>query len=156
MTRCVRMFFCLIFFSVVLASCKVYPPVYKRVENFTMVRIDKEGFKVYGDVILYNPNKIPVKLKDVLMNIELNGKHMATAGQKVPVHIGAKKEFGVPLDLVIKPDMSLTEGLKSIFKIIATKEMDVTVSGVIVVQAMGMKLSIPIQQTEKVDITKLR
>ena len=139
-----------------LSSCKVYPPVYKRIENFWIEKLDRDGFKVNGDVVLYNPNKIRVKLKDVLMNIELNGKHVATAGQKVPVPIRSKSEFAVPLNLVIKPEMSFKEGVQNIFHIIKTREMDVTVNGVIVIKAMGVKLSIPIQQTEKVDITKLR
>jgi LEA14-like dessication related protein len=139
-----------------LSSCKVYPPVYKRIDNFWIEKLDREGFKVNGDVVLYNPNKIHVKLKDVLMNIEINGKHVATAGQKVPVPIKSKGEFAVPLNLVIKPDMSLTEGIKNILSILMTKTVDVTVNGVIVIKAMGVTLSIPIQQTEKVDITKLR
>jgi len=139
-----------------LSSCKVYPPVYKRIEDFRIEKLDRDGFKVTGNVVLYNPNKMRVKLKDVLMNIELNGKHVATAGQKIPVPIKAQNEFAVPLDLVIKPEMSFTEGIQNIFNIIKTKEMDVTVNGVIVVSAYGVKLSIPIQQTEKVDITKIR
>jgi LEA14-like dessication related protein len=152
----IRLLSCCICLILFISSCKIYPPVYKRVDNFWIEKLDRDGFKVNGDLVLYNPNKMRVKLKDVLMNIELNGKHVATAGQKVPVHIMSKSEFAVPLNLVIKPDMSFTEGLKNIFSILLTKEMDVTVKGVIVVAAYGMKVSIPVEQTEKVDITKLR
>ena len=156
MKRLLRSLLCGAILIFALSSCKVYPPVYKRVDNFWIERLDRDGFKVNGDIVLYNPNKMKVKLKDVLINIELNGKHVATAGQKVPVPIKGLSEFAVPLNLIIKPDMSLTEGLKNIFNIIMTKEMDVTVKGVIVVSAYGIKVSIPIQQNEKVDITKIR
>jgi LEA14-like dessication related protein len=151
-----RCLFCGALLVFALPSCKVYPPVYKRVENFRLEHIDGNGFKVYGDLVLFNPNKMHVKLKDVLMNIELNGKHVATAGQKEPVPIKAQSEFAVPLNLVIRPEMSFKEGIQNIFHVIQTKEMDVTINGVIVIKAMGVKLSIPIQQTEKVDISKLR
>lgn len=139
-----------------LSSCKVYAPVYKRIDNFRMVKLDREGFKIYGDIIMYNPNKMGVKLNDMLMNIELNDKHVATAGQKEPVPIKAKSEFAVPLNLTVKPDMTLTEGLTNVINIIKTREMKVTVNGVIVVKAFGVKLSIPIKQDEKVDLTKLK
>jgi LEA14-like dessication related protein len=121
-----------------------------------MVKLDKEGFKVYGDIMLYNPNKMGVKLNDILMNIELNDKHVATAGQKEPVSVKAKSEFAVPLNLTIKPDMTLSEGLTNIINIIKKKEIKVTINGVIVVKAFGVKVSIPIKQDEKVDLTKLK
>jgi LEA14-like dessication related protein len=148
--------FCSAFFLFALSSCRVYPPVYKRVDNFWIEKLDRDGFKVNGSMVFYNPNKIPVKLKDMLMNVELNGKHVATAGQKQPVAIRAQSEFSVPLDLIIKPDMSLTEGIQNIFNIIMTREVEVTIRGVIVVSSYGIKVSIPIEQKEKVDITKLR
>ncbi len=156
MKQLLKFLLCAFLLVFLLSSCKVYTPVYKRVENFRMERFDKDGFKVYGDVIMYNPNKLPVKLKDVLMNIELNSKHVATAGQKVPVQIKSQSEFAVPLNLVIKPDMTFTEGFKNVINLIKTKQMDVKVQGVIVVKALGVSFSIPIQQNEKVDITKLR
>jgi len=139
-----------------LSSCKVYPPVYKRIENFKMVKLNKDGFKVYGDIVMYNPNKMGVKLNDMLMNIELNDKHVATAGQEVPVPIFAKSEFSVPLNLTIKPDMTLMEGLTNVVNIIVKREVKVTINGVIVVKAFGVKVSIPIKQEEKVDLTKLK
>jgi len=154
--RYLKPIICGILIVFALSSCKVYPPVYKRVENFGLQRLDKDGFKVSGDLVLYNPNKVPVKLKDVLMNVELNGKHVVTIGQKVPVPIKAKSEFSIPLNLTIKPDMTLLEGLQNVINILKTKQMDVTVKGVVVISAFGVKLSIPIEQKEKVDITKLR
>jgi LEA14-like dessication related protein len=139
-----------------ISSCKVYAPVYKRVENFRLQRLDRDGFKVDGQIVLYNPNKMRAKLHDVLMNVEINGKHVATAGQKVEVPILAKSDFAVPLNLVIKPDMSLQEGITNLLGILTKKEMNVTVKGVIVIKIFGAKLSIPVDETEKVDITRLK
>lgn len=140
----------------VLSSCKVYPPVYKRIDNFQMVVLNKEGFKVYGQVVMYNPNRMRCKLNDMLMNIELDKKHVATAGQVEPVTIRARREFAVPLDLTIHPDMSFMDGLNSVFKIVTKKEMSVTLNGVFVIQAFGVKVSVPVKQEEKVDLTKLK
>jgi LEA14-like dessication related protein len=139
-----------------LSSCKVYPPVYKRIDNFQMVVLNKEGFKVYGQIVMYNPNRMRCRLNDMLMNIELDKKHVATAGQVEPVRIRARREFAVPLDLTISSDMSFMDGLNSIFKIVTKKEMNVTLNGVVVVQAYGIKVSIPIKQEEKVDLAKLK
>lgn len=143
-----------IILAALLSSCKVYPPEYKRIDNFRFEQVDKEGLKLYGDVVIHNPNRIKVKLNDALFNVEMEGKHIATAGQMIPVKIKAKSDFSVPLNLVIKPDMSLTEGLKSIFKIIANREMELTIKGVVMVQAYGIKASVPIEQKEKVNLNK--
>ena len=139
-----------------LSSCKVYPPVYRRIENFRLEKSAKDGFKVYGDLMMYNPNKMHVKLQDLLLDVELNGKRVATAGQLVEVPIHSQKEFDVPVNLTIKPDMTLLEGVTSIFNIITTKEMNVTLDGVVMIKAYGVKVSVPIHQTENVDISKLR
>ncbi len=141
---------------IALSSCKVYPPVYKRIDNFQMVRVDKEGFKVYGQVIMYNPNRMHCKLNDMLMNVELNQKHVGTIGQVEPVKIMPRREFAVPLDLLIKPEMSFMDGLTSIYKIVTKKEVNLTLNGVVVVEAYGVKVSIPIKHDEKVDLTKLK
>ena len=152
----IKLLFSFFVLLVFISSCKVYSPVYKRVENFRVVKLDKDGFGVYGDVVMYNPNRIPVKLKDVLMNVELNGKHVITAGQKEPVKIMAKSEFAIPLNLKIKPDMTFMEGLRNLYTVLTTKQVDLTVKGVVVISAFGIKVSIPIEQKEKFDLTKLK
>lgn len=139
-----------------LTSCKIYPPIYKRVDNFSINKLDKEGFKVGGDLIFYNPNKVTAKLTDLLMNIELNGKHTATAGQREEAKIKPRSEFAVPLNLTIKPDMSLKEGLQNLISVITKKEVEVKLDGTIVIKAYGIRLTIPVKETEKVDLNHLR
>lgn len=139
-----------------LSSCKIYPPEYKRVENFKIERIDKGGLKVFGNVIMYNPNRMRVRLRDMHMDVNLNGKKVATAEQLIEVSVKGKSEFSVPLDVAIKPDMSLLEGLTSILNIITTREVDVTLDGDVLARAYGANFAVPIHQNEKVNISTLR
>ena len=90
------------------------------------------------------------------MNVQINGKHVATAGQLTPIAINKASEFSIPLNLTVKPEMTLLEGLQNIISMIKTHEAEVTVSGTVVVGAMGIKVPIPVKETEKIDITKLR
>ncbi len=156
MTKHLTSMFCGLWLIMALSSCKVYPPEYKRVENFSLEHIDKEGFKVQGNIIMYNPNKVRVKLSDMVMDVKINGKHVATAGQLVEVPIKAKSEFFVPINLIVKPDMSLLEGLKDVLNFITKKETDLTLEGVLVVKAYGVRFTIPVRQEEKVDLSKLK
>jgi hypothetical protein len=80
-----------------LSSCKVYSPVYKRIENFGINKVDRDGFRVSGDIVFYNPNKFKFHLNEVLMNVEIDGKHVATAGQVHELLITKDSEFSVPL-----------------------------------------------------------
>ena len=139
-----------------LSSCKVYPPVYKRVENFGVYKIDREGFKVTGNLVFYNPNKFPFRINEMLMNVEVEGKHVATAGQLQPVLINKVSEFSVPLDLLIKPDMTITDAIKTILSVWKARMVNVTLKGTIVVRALGVKIPLTVTDNEKVDISKLR
>lgn len=139
-----------------LASCKVYPPVYKRVDNFGIHKLDRDGFRLSGELVFYNPNKFRFRLNEMLMNVEVEGKHVATAGQLKPVLINKATEFNVPLDLVIKPDMDWNDIVKGIMNILKNKQIDMTLSGTVVVRAFGVKIPITIRENEKIDITKLR
>ena len=139
-----------------LSSCKVYPPVYKRVDNFGIHKLDKDGFRLSGELVFYNPNKFRFRLNEILMNVEVEGKHIATAGQLKPVLINKVSEFNVPLDLVIKPDMHWNDIVKGIMNILKNKQIDITLSGTVVVRAFGVKIPITIKENEKIDITKLR
>ncbi|MBS1593540.1 MAG: LEA type 2 family protein [Bacteroidetes bacterium] len=139
-----------------LSSCKVYPPVYKRVDNFGIHKLDKDGFRLSGELVFYNPNKFRFHLNEILMNVEVEGKHIATAGQLQPVLINKVSEFNVPLDLVIKPDMNWNEIIKGIMNILKNKQIDMTISGTVVVRAFGVKIPITIKENEKIDITKLK
>lgn len=150
------------FFSVafalllVLSSCRVYPPVYKRVENFGAHKISNEGVKLSGDLVFFNPNKFNFHVNEILMNVEIDGKHVATAGQLTEVTVNKGSEFTIPLDLIIKPDMTFNEIIKSVFNIFKTKQVDLTISGTIVVKALGVKIPITVKDNEKIDITKLK
>lgn len=139
-----------------LSACKVYPPVYKRIDNFGVQKLDKDGFRLSGELVFYNPNKFRFRLNEILMNVEVEGKHIATAGQLKPVLINKVSEFNVPLDLVINPDMNWNEIVKGIMNILKNKQIDMTLSGTVVVRAFGVKIPITIKENEKIDITKLR
>ena len=151
-----KFFFCAVLLVCALSSCKVYPPVYKRVENFGMYTLNRDGFKVSGNIVFYNPNKFKFKLHEMLINVEIDGKHVATAGQLKTVVINRASEFSVPLDLVIKPDMTFSDGLKTLLNIFKTKLVNVTIQGTVVVKAMGARIPLSIKETEKIDISKLR
>jgi LEA14-like dessication related protein len=154
--KTIQVFISAIFLIVALSSCKVYPPVYKRVENFGVHQVDRDGFKLTGNIVFFNPNKFKFKLHEILMDVQIDGKHVATAGQLQPVPINRNSEFSVPLDLTIKPDMTVGEGLKTLLNIFKTKLVNVTIEGTVVVKAMGAKIPIAIKENEKIDITKLR
>ena len=154
--RTVKFFLCTILMVCAMSSCKVYAPVYKRIENFEVHKVDRDGFRVSGDIVFYNPNKFKFHLNEILMNVEIDGKHVATAGQLHELLINRDSEFSVPLDLIIKPDMTLSEILRNIVNLIKTKQVDVTIKGTVVVRALGIKIPITVKENEKVDMVKLR
>ena len=137
-----------------LSSCKVYPPTYRRVENFRIDRPSREGFKLGGDAVFYNPNKLKFSLIEMLINVEIDGKHVATAGQKTAVKVLSESEFAIPMDLTIKPDMGILEGIQNIIALIKTRELELTLNGTIVIKALGIKVPITFKNNQKIDLLK--
>ena len=152
----IKLFLSTVILICALSSCKVYPPVYKRIENFGVYKLDRDGFKVSGEIVFFNPNKYKFHLNEMLMNVSIEGKHIATAGQLQQVLINKNSEFSVPLDLIIKPDMTFDDILRSVINIFKTKQVDMTIEGTVVVHALGIKIPITVRENEKVDLTKLR
>ncbi|MCW3124442.1 MAG: hypothetical protein JWO03_100 [Bacteroidetes bacterium] len=151
-----KLFFCAVLLICALSSCKVYPPVYKRIENFGAHTINRDGVQLSGDLVFYNPNKFKFHVNEILMNVAVDGKHVATAGHLTEVTVNRASEFTIPLDLVIKPDMTFNEILKSVINIFRTRQVDLTISGTVVVKALGVKIPITVKDNQKIDISKLK
>ncbi|MFN8309649.1 MAG: LEA type 2 family protein [Chitinophagales bacterium] len=139
-----------------LSSCHITAPIYKRTENFDFHRVDQVGFHLGANAIFYNPNKVKFKIEKLTMDIYFDGKKIGTIGDSSQVRIEKRSEFAIPMNIVVNPEVTLPQGLNTLFKVLATLEATVDLRGVVVVKAYGLKFPITVNETQKVDLTKLR
>lgn len=139
-----------------ISSCKIYAPTYERVENFKFERVDQKGFQISADAVFHNPNKLKFKIDDIAMDVLMDNKRIGTLGEKTEVAINKKADFAIPLAISVNPEMGLFEGLKKFVDILKSKEAEITLSGKVIVKAYGFKFPIPIQETQRVNLSKIK
>jgi LEA14-like dessication related protein len=139
-----------------LSSCKIYPPVYQRVEHFRFDKIGPEGLSMGTEAVFYNPNKMKFKLHAMQMNVAVDGHKLGSIDDHTEVTIAKNSEFRIPINIHVKPDISLGESLKTIWQMVVTKEIDVQLNGTVTIKSIGIKIPIPISETQKVNLDQIK
>lgn len=130
---------------ILLPSCKTTAPSFKTVDNIRFERIDMKGLKLGADAEFHNPNQIKCKVIDVQMNVILDDKLIGILGQKADVVIKKKSDFTIPLGVLIKPEGTALENLKTFYKILTDRPAELYLVGNIRVKMLGIKFTVPVK-----------
>ncbi len=116
--------------------------------DITNLKLSLSGPKVSGDVLLYNPNRMAMKLKRADIEIRVDGKTVGTVNQESDMPIPAKSEFIVPVEMAI----SLKElGIfNTLGNLLGGRGISVGFTGTIRVAVHGITMTVPIDHTEQV------
>jgi hypothetical protein len=128
-----------------LSSCKIVAPSFRTVDNIRFERLDLKGLKLGADAQFHNPNRIKCKIVNVEMNVVLDEKLIGVLGQKADVVIKKKSDFTVPLGVLIKPEGTVLEDIKTFYKILTDRPAQLYLVGQIKVKMMGIKFTVPVK-----------
>jgi len=143
-------------FLVSFSSCKIYAPVFKTVENVRYETIESKGIKLGAEVVFDNPNKVKCTIKDIEVNVILDKKLVGVLGEKSDVQMAKTSEFRVPLGIMIKPEGTILENIKTLFGIITDKETELFLTGKVTVKFLGITVPIPVRYEKKFKLSELR
>ena len=133
--------------ALVISSCKPKEDIVLR--NVTDIIVDATTEPTLkAQAILYNPNKIKIKLRKIKIDVYVNGKKSGTVDQEPKLVIPAEAEFKVPLE--IKLNMKELGLVDTIFGIIGGKKMKVKYKGSISVTYKGLPIRIPVDYESEV------
>lgn len=95
-----RFSFAIILSLILLAtSCAPKDPVvFKGVKNIRINADAKDGPQLDADVFFYNPNKVKSKLKEISVDILVDGKKAGHVKQELKLPIPAESDFSVPVE----------------------------------------------------------
>ncbi len=79
------------------------------------------------------------------MNVVLDDKLIGILGQKADVVIGKKSDFTIPLGVLIKPEGTVLENAKTLYKILTDRPARLYLVGNIKVKLMGIKFNVPVK-----------
>ena len=142
--------------SVLLSSCKIYAPVFKTVENVHFEKLESKGFKLGAEVVFDNPNKVKCTIKDIEVNVVLDKKLIGILGEKSDVEVIKGNEFRIPLGIMIKPDGTILDGIKTLWGIFVDKESELSFIGKIKVKIFGLIVPIPIKYQRQFKLSELK
>ncbi len=126
------------------------PVVFKGVKNI-VVDLSAEGKPVLkGDVYFFNPNKLKMKLKDVSVDILVDGNKSAEVKQHLNFPVPAQSDFSVP----ITANLTLKEGglLNTVFGLLGGKKYEVVFTGYIRIGVHGISIKVPVSQKQEIKL----
>lgn len=136
---------------VVLLGCvsqQYEEPDFLGIENVEVTRVAGTDAQLSGDAIFYNPNDKGIKLKEVNVAVELEGKKIGKISQELATKIPAASEFTVPLNASFDlSDMGIMNGIISI---LGGKKVKVRYHGSIKVSRFGYPQTIDVDHTEEI------
>ena len=100
-----------------------------------------------ADAIFYNPNTSRMRLKEIDIEIFVDGKKAATVDQKFSSLIKAKSDFTVPLE--VKLNLKEIGLLDTILSFLGGKKHDIQFTGTIRMKVNGFPVKAPINYKEE-------
>ena len=135
-------------FSVLLllASCaKPQNLVYKRVSNFYVSALGVNGTGIGADVVLYNPNKYPLDIKDADLDLFLNNRPSGKAVLNDRVTIPARDSVAVP----VLVEAGLGNLVNAGMQLMKNPEVMVKLNGTVKAGRGGVFVRVPIRYEGK-------
>ena len=100
-----------------------------------------------ADAIFYNPNNVRMKLKEINIEVFVNGKKSAHSDQKFNSLIKAKSEFTVPLEIKLSlKDLGL---LDTILAFLGGKKYEIQFKGHLRIKVNGFAFKVPVDHKEE-------
>lgn len=140
----------LIVISSALQSCKPKEDVVFRQIREVMVDAEPEP-TLKAKVVLFNPNKMKMKLRKVNIEIFVDGKKSAVVDQQdLNLEVPAVGEFVVPIEAKLNlKEMGL---LDTIFGIIGGKKLNIQYKGAIGITYKSIPIKVPVDYKNEVKI----
>ena len=140
-----------IFCFLVLLSASACIPnedvVLRSIKNEKLETDEKGDQILKADAIFYNPNNVRMKLKEINVEVFVNGKKSAHADQKFNSLIRAKSEFTVPLEIRLSlKELGL---LDTILSFLGGKKYEIQFKGHLRVKVHGFTIKVPVDHKEE-------
>ncbi len=123
--------------------------VFKTVKN---IELTTEGGRVMlkGDAIFYNPNKTQTKLKEIDVDVLVDGKKAASVDQQMNLPVKGRSEFTVPIEAQL--ELGEINLLDAVVGFLGGKTYQVTFSGNLRVAVHGVTVKVPVKYNETVKL----
>lgn len=104
-----------------------------------------------ANAVFYNPNNVGGRLKNIDIEITVNGKKAGTVQQDYKLKIPAKGEFSVPF--AVKLNMKELGTLSTILGFLGGKKFDVHYKGNLKLTYRGIPVKVPVDHKDQIRVS---
>jgi LEA14-like dessication related protein len=121
--------------------------VFKGVKNISVEAGEQNEPLLKADALFYNPNKEKMKLKEIYVDVMVDGKPSAQVRQKLKLSIPAESDFSVP----VAAQLSLKELglLDTIVNLLGGKKYQIQYKGYVRIAVHGVTIKVPFTYQEE-------
>lgn len=135
-------------FLLCLAACVPNKNIELRdIRNLAVEKGAGEDPVLAGDAVFYNPNSSRMKLKEIKVDVFVDGKKSAQVDQKLKAVAKPNAEFTVPLKVQLQlKEIGLMDAIKSLF---GGKKYEIHYKGYLRVNVNGFPIRVPVDHKEE-------
>lgn len=124
--------------------------VLRSIDNVELTPGDGIDPVLKADALFYNPNRLRMRLREIKIDVFVDGKKSARVDQKLKSLIKSKSEFSVPLEVKLSlKEIGLMDALRGIF---GGKTYELHYLGHIRVSVRGVPVKIPVDYKKQVKL----
>ncbi len=139
---------CIVFSLVSLTACVPREEIELRdVRNLVVEKGEGVDPVLAGDAVFFNPNSSRMKLREIKVDVFVDGKKSAVVNQKLKIIAKAKAEFSIPLKVQIQlKDIGIADAIKSLF---GGKKYEIHYKGHLKVNINGIPMRVPVDYKDE-------
>jgi hypothetical protein len=140
--------FTLMLVMVMLSCLPKEQVVFKSVINLSLDAGSDGNPLLKGEALFYNPNKLQTRLKEINVDVLVDGKKTAIVEQKMNLVVPGKSDFTVPIEARLSlQEMGL---LDTVLAFLGGKSYKVQFAGYVRVAVHGVTIKVPVKYNEDV------
>jgi len=105
-----------------------------------------------GDAIFFNPNKIKATLKEIKVEVLVDGKKAALVDQQMELLVQGNSDFTVPIEA--KLDIKEFGLIDAVIGFFGGKSYQIQMIGYLRVKARGVTIKVPVKYNQEVKLNK--
>ncbi|MCE2895134.1 MAG: hypothetical protein LW721_11890 [Flammeovirgaceae bacterium] len=126
--------------------------VFRSVNNLTL-DVGLGGNPVLkGDAIFFNPNKLKATLKEIKVEVLVDGKKAALVDQQMELLVRGNSDFTVPLEA--KLDVKEFGLIDAVIGFFGGKSYQIEMTGYLRVKARGVMIKVPVKYSQEVKLNR--
>jgi LEA14-like dessication related protein len=120
------------------------------VKNIELITTEDGKLQVKGDAVFYNPNKTQTKLKEIDVDILVDGKKAAEVDQQMDLVVKGQADFTVPIVAQLKlEEINLLDAVVSFF---GGKKYQIMFTGNLRVAVHGVTVKVPVAFKDEIKL----